>query len=236
MEWGGPVSRSGHRAPLLLCRAGDADRCPLLDDIVETPEAVMARGRVLKHDATTTVVIVGDEQRHWVIKRYNTKNRWHAIRRTIRRSRAFNCWHAAVRLQAIGIDTPRPVAVLEERRFGMLRGRSYFVCEHVEGCSLEYVLRHHSGDKARLMDQAATVVVRLRQHRIAHGDLKATNFIVGDEHLFLVDLDATRHGPGRAVTTGLRKDLQRFMKNWVDDPDLSSAFQERLGHLAGSGL
>lgn len=222
------MKRADNDTSRLWCLSGDADRCPLLDDIAALPEAVMARGRVLKHDGTTTVVVVGDGQRRWVIKRYNTKNRWHAVRRAFRTSRALNCWRAASWLAAAGIDTPRPVAVLEERRLGFIRARSYFLCELAAGVTLDQALQRPGTDPSPLIDRAAVVVERLREYGIAHGDLKATNFIVSGERLLLVDLDATRRTSGRALENGLRKDLHRFMKNWDDEPDLKTAFESRL--------
>jgi tRNA A-37 threonylcarbamoyl transferase component Bud32 len=213
--------------------ADEADRCPLLDDITALPEAVMARGRVLKHDGTTTVVVVGDGERGWVIKRYNTKNRWHAVRRAFRTSRAINCWRAASWLTKAGVDTPRPVAVLEERRLGIIRARSYFLCERVAGETLDQALGRPGIHRSTLIDRAADVVARLRQNGIAHGDLKATNFIVSEDRLCLVDLDATRRLSGRALETGLRKDLHRFMKNWDNHPELKAAFESRLADPDG---
>jgi len=188
----------------------------------------MARGRVLKHDGTTTVMVVGEAHRQWVVKRYNTKNRWHAVRRALRTSRAMNCWSAAWQLEAAGIDTPRPVAVLEERRLRRLKGRSYFVCEFIAGETLDRALSRRDGHRAYLVERAASIVRRLRRHRIAHGDLKATNFVVRDDRLYLVDLDAMKQGPGPAVDAALSKDQQRFMRNWADDPTLSREFEALL--------
>lgn len=202
--------------------------CPLLDELIERPAAVMARGRVLKHDGTTTVVAVSDASRRWVVKRYNTKNRWHALRRLFRRSRAVNCWNAAARLREAGIDTPPPVAALEERRFGVLRGRSYFIHEFVDGEALAHHLRPGSDRRAELVEQAAGIVRRLRAAGIVHGDLKATNFLVSNNRVVLVDLDATRCARGRRLETGLQKDLQRFLRNWSDQPDLLEEFTRQL--------
>lgn len=216
----------------LLYTGTDADRCPLLEDITALPDAVMARGRVLKHDGTTTVVVVSDDRRRWVIKRYNTKNRWHVIRRALRTSRAVNCWRAAARLKAADIDTPRPVAVLEERCLGVLRGRSYFICELVEGETLDRVLHSDTGHRTSLIERAAGIVRRLAEHDIVHGDLKATNFIVDGDRLFLVDLDATRGCEGRALVRGRGRDLRRFMKNWAADSELSREFADRLDDLS----
>lgn len=207
--------------------AGGDEQCSLLEDITVRPEVVMDRGRVLKHDGTTTVALVGDGTRQWVMKRYNTKNRWHAVRRLVQTSRAVNCWHAASWLRQAGIDTPRRIAALEERRFARLRGRSLFVCEFVEGETLNRALATDGGD-TRLVERSAAMVQRLRQHGIVHGDLKATNFIVCGERIFLLDLDAARRPTGRRLAAGLGKDLDRFLRNWRDTPELMREFTRLL--------
>lgn len=203
-------------------------RCPLFDELFEAPASVTARGRVLKHDGTTTVTVVGDPDRCWVVKRYNTKNAWHALRRLFRTSRAVNCWRAASRLRKAGIDTPRPVAAMEERRFGILRGRSWFISEYIDGDTLAQAIGHDTGHPSPLVAQAADIVLRLRTAGIVHGDLKATNFLVHGDRIYLVDLDATRNPRGRRLEAGLRKDLARFLRNWSDRPDLLGDFQDRL--------
>lgn len=208
--------------------ANDEDRCPLLDELIERPAAVLGRGRVLKHDGTTTVMVVGDGRRCWVVKRYNTKNRWHAFRRLFRTSRAVNCWNAAARLREAGIDTPRPVAAMEERRLGILRGRSYFVYEHINGETLASLLKQCADNPSPLVEQAGGIVLRLREAGIVHGDLKATNFVMSDGRMQLLDLDATRTARGRRLETGLQKDLQRFLSNWSDQPDLLDEFARQL--------
>jgi len=205
------------------------DRCALLDELAERPAAVMARGHALKHDAVTTVVVVDDGERRWVVKRYNTKNRWHAVRRLLRASRALNCWNASARLRDAGIDTPRPVAVMEERHLRFLRGRSYFIHEFIAGDTLTRRLASGAADRSDLVAQAAAIVRRLRAAGIVHGDLKATNFVVSGDRVYLVDLDATRPARGRALEAGLQKDLQRFLRNWSEQPELLQAFEKRLG-------
>lgn len=211
----------------------DRERCPLLDELVRLPASVTARGHVLKHDGTTTVTVVGDAVRRWVVKRYNTKNVWHALRRLFRTSRAVNCWRAASRLRDAGINTPRRVAAMEERRFGILRGRSWFVNEYIAGDTLAQAIGRGAGNPSPLVAQAAEIVLRLRTAGIVHGDLKATNFVVHGDRIYLVDLDATRSPRGRYLESGLRKDWERFLRNWSDQPDVLKEFESRLADAGG---
>lgn len=216
---------SGH-AGFLWHLANDDARGALLDELLARPDTVMARARVLKHDGTTTVAVVGDARHEWVIKRYNTKNRWHAVRRLLRTSRAVNCWRAAEWLRQAGIDTARPVAVLEERRWRHLRGRSYFISRYIGGETLDAVLDREPN--TALIEQASRIVRRLHAGGIVHGDLKATNFVVSGERIHLLDLDATRQASGRGLEYGRRRDLDRFLRNWQQRPDLYRRFEMAL--------
>ncbi|GAG15620.1 unnamed protein product, partial [marine sediment metagenome] len=116
----------------------------LLDRITADPDRAMQNlGQTLKHDSTTSVVKIREDGQCWVIKRYNTKNTWHALRRTVRRSRAANCWHMSALLTAAGVRVPAPVAYMEQR-IGPLHGRSYFVYKYVDAEHLLTYMMTHS--------------------------------------------------------------------------------------------
>ena len=93
------------------------------DAFVDDPDVT-----VLKSDRTSTVVLTSFDGRKIVLKRYNTRSFWHGFRRAVRRSRAANCWEAAARFRELGIDTARPVAMVE-KRFGPFTGRAYYAAE-----------------------------------------------------------------------------------------------------------
>lgn len=214
--------------PQLRVIARIPEKDPLLEKIIEYPEAAMARGRVLKHDQTTTVTVVGDSCNRWIIKRYNTKNPWHAVRRLFSTNRASNCWRAAAWLGAAGIDTARPVAAMEERYLKFLRGRSYFICEFIDGETLDGLISRQDEDSKRYIERACAIVQELGKHGIVHGDLKSTNFIVNGDRIALVDLDAMRRASGPPLAAGVEKDRRRFLRNWVDLPRLMEQFEQRL--------
>lgn len=203
----------------------DSDHSRWIDDLCTHPDYIMTLGNVLKHDATTTVIQLSRDHINWVIKRYNSKDSWHKIRRILQTSRAQNCWHASRLLKEIGILTPRRVAMIEERWKGKIRQRSYFVSEYIEGVTLDRVLADPDHWDENLIQQTAKLITKLRTNGITHGDLKATNFIVKDSDIYLIDLDVTKKVS--LGNQGLIKDYQRFMRNWEKNEKLHRRF-ERL--------
>ena len=122
-------------------RINPEHRGALLQRLIDDPDRAMTApgAQILKHDGTTTLSLVSDPPHRWVVKRFNNKNTWHAIRRTVRESRAERCWRVAPELLAAGIDTPAPVAAVE-KRWGPLKGRAYYVMQWVEGVLLSEYL------------------------------------------------------------------------------------------------
>lgn len=185
---------------------------------------------IYKNDDTTTVARASSEDSELVIKRYNTKNIWHVVRRAARRTRAAKCWDTAHTLLRIGVQTPAPVAFIEER-VGPFRGRSFYISEHVCG---EPCLSYLSGsisqaDADRLVDELAQLFHQFACHRFTHGDMKATNIMVCDGRPVLIDLDAARlHRSDWTFKPAFARDQRRFMRNWHQIPALHTAFQRAL--------
>ena len=56
----------------------------------------------------------------------------------------------------------------------------------------------------------------LADYRISHGDMKATNFLVRNGTLHVLDLDAMERSRTKAkFREKFGRDLTRFQKNWV---------------------
>ena len=204
----------------------------LFDRVISDPDrAIQDLGQVLKHDSTTTVAKLEQSGQRWVIKRYNTKNPWHAFRRTVQRSRASNCWHMSARLAAAGVSVPAPLAYLEKRA-GPLRGISYFVYEYVDADDLLTYMTTHTDAAVTdcVLQNVIDTFKALYASGINHGDMKATNLMVrGDRSITLIDLDASAK-PGSAETFRrfYAKDRSRFMQNWRNRPDLLERFERAI--------
>ena len=187
-------------------------------------------GSMLKDGNSSTVVRVNWAGRDWVIKRYNLKSKMHAFKRKFMRSRARNSWLAANWLQLVGVATPQPVAMFEERHLGM-KGRAWFICEYLPSetvLDLDPEQLRSDGVLWELVE-----LLRLMQLlRFNHGDMKATNLLWADGALSVMDLDAMRLMVNRAAwRRGFAKDRQRLLQNWDDDPQLQRQLEQTLPPL-----
>lgn len=207
-----------------------------LCQLMSEPEVAFGSAKFLKRGNTATVVkVVGDEG-DWVLKRYNIKSFWHGLSRCFRPSRAWISWKSAHRLELLGIATPKPLA-MRENRSGSLRREAYLVTECADGDDLKTWLLKWKG--AQFPEWLDKQVVRLFEtlwvSSVSHGDMKATNFIVVDEQVQVIDLDAVAwHSSNTSFIKAFRQDLQRFMENWQGNnwthfEQLLSPFAERAG-------
>ena len=219
----------GKRILLAPDRDTDALRTLLTD-----PDKIACKGRqILKTDATTTLWLAPMDGEQWVIKRYNTRGPWHALKRALHRTRAANCWRMAHTYLACGIATAPPVALIEQRHGGFA-GRSWFVNAFVEGTLLSDLLRERRdlGGLETVTDGVVEIFAALQANRLSHGDMKATNILLVDGVPLLLDLDAARlHHSGWAHRRALARDRRRFLRNWDRQPEIRRMFAARLDAL-----
>lgn len=198
------------------------------------PDALIDMNRLLKNGNTSTVAMVEVDGQRYAVKRYNIKNAWHALRRCLRPSRAWNSWRNAHRLTILGIPTPKPIALLE-KRWGFFRSKAYFITEYVDGIDVYHLLRSDKGQdvyQGDLVEQFGKLFQQLSTASISHGDFKATNFIVTDNRLFITDLDAMREHQFRCrFRKAFGRDLKRFMQNWADLSEVSNIFREQINNI-----
>ena len=219
-------SRAAGRACYAVRSYGDGLQRLLGDLDAGCPDEPSER---LKDGNTATVWRASLEGLSLVVKRYNVKDRWHGVSRAFRESRASVSWRNAHMLQMFGIDTPAPVAYCL-RRENPLQAVGYFVAEEVLGTNLrDWVAQHRDqpDEIQRVATMVASLLVRLRRLRISHGDLKASNFVLSEGRLFLIDLDSMRLHRFRATfERAWRSDMARFEENWRDLPQVSQIMRE----------
>lgn len=203
----------------------------LLQKIAQNNDAIPLN-HSLKQDIATTIWWLEYNKHTLVVKRYNTQNLWHTIRRSFRRSRARNCWNMSKIFEQSGVNTPARIAVIQEW-MGPFKLRSWFVSQYIHGIDLDHYLyarehNQHPEEKRikTVYDAASRLFKNLKAHRLTHGDLKATNILLSEDKLYLIDLDAAhqyRFGPG--LKRARLKDWHRFMKNWQRQAEVQRIFE-----------
>ena len=171
-------------------------------------------------------------ERNYVLKRYNIKSFWHGISRAFRPSRAHHSWRNASVLEMLGVATAHPFLYLEERVFWLFRRRAYFLCEYIDGHDLGTAWERQ---ELELSENEIVALFRnlfkiMADYRISHGDMKATNFLLQDKKLHVLDLDVMKRNSSKAKFAKMfSKDLLRFRKNWVGtsmEPEVESLLVE----------
>ena len=191
-------------------------------------DEAIAGGEIFKDGGTCTVAHVTTQETDWVIKRYNLKSATHAIGRAWRPSRAWHSWREGHRLSLLGIATPQPLALVEER-WGPLRRRAFLVNAYCPGRSLLDVLSAEYEPEPSLASALLTLFASLYSARISHGDLKATNLLWDGARLWLIDLDAVcQHRTAFGHRRAWQRDRSRFLRNWPAGSVLRHWLEQRL--------
>jgi len=160
-----------------------------------------------------------------VVKRYNIKNWRHALRRAFSRSRASRSWENAHALRAYHIQTPEPLAMIEQRT-GLIRRRAWFITRVAAGAGANKFFDDRELSESRSdMRRLAGLVSAFGENELVHGDMKATNFMLSARAVQVIDLDSMRQDAG---SVEIAEDRRRFLANWQDRPDMQQAFAELL--------
>lgn len=204
---------------LFIAASSDANM-NMPKDVAELDSLIQPHN-LLKNGNTCTVALAEIDNSKIVVKRYNIKSFWHGVSRAFRPSRAAASWANAHRLSLLGIATAKPIALYEQRSFGLLgfnlRSRAYFLAEYL---SLPDVAEYfaQTQDKDQRTEAVKNIVMlffKLYLLQISHGDMKATNIKMRGTQPVLIDLDSMRQHRGNHPVAHAR-DLQRFMQNWKD--------------------
>lgn len=205
--------------------------CPELQRLIANPDHYIEAGQLLKDGNSATVAKVNVGEKVYVVKRYNLKNIVHWLTRFWRPSRAWASWNNAQLLCFFGIATPKPLAMIEQR-CGALRGKAYFIAEHADAeNALDIAAKVKEQPEAleSLVKQFGDLFEVMKLLRISHGDFKATNFLVADGALTVIDLDSMElHASAQSHQKAFAKDQQRFMKNWLSDARVEAVMAKAI--------
>ncbi len=221
---------SVRRGPFALRAIRREEKAAMLP-VLEQADALLDQGHLYKTGGAASVGRVEAAGRTLVLKRYNIKGFAHWLKRFWRPSRAWHSWREGNRLAFLGIATPKPLAVLEQRLL-WLRRRAYLVTEYLPGPDIieRFAPFVASGEAPELELQALDqLFADLIRERISHGDLKGHNLFWQEDRWALIDLDSMcQHGSLASFSTAYARDRARFMRNWPESSNLYQVIDQRL--------
>jgi len=189
VHWNFQMAHAGNRGGTFLTDFVKADTATRLLNQIED---LMEAETVLKNDVSTRVVRCVYDGWDIVIKRYNNQGLWHALRHTIKGSRAKKCWRFGHLLTAAGIPCAAPIGVIEERHLGVIR-QSYIINAFVAG-PLLYVPMNDPNcspeQRQAIIQKTERLLEKLGEHKLTHSDMKSSNMIISDGGPVLIDLDS----------------------------------------------
>jgi serine/threonine protein kinase len=150
-------------------------------------------------------MVIRGVPRTLLIKQYKRKRGWKSIAYLTRPSQAIRSWRGSHALQIRNVGTVKAIAAIEERSPFHFLGNAYLISEKIPNvvnlAAVVSTLVDHTpaadAEKDALLRGLALFLRRIHALGIVHGDMKATNILVGARknggHAFyLTDLDFVR--------------------------------------------
>lgn len=148
-------------------------------------------------------------------------------------SKARRAFEYAIRLRALGIDTPEPVAYIEEKGCCGLFSIGYFVSGYVSDKNLKYLEQLSSSERKEMVNHFAAFLVGLHEAGFLHGDLNLSNILCHLEenrapHFCLIDINRSLFG-GRFSRSRCLNNLMRITHDRVLLTEIVSAYALERG-------
>lgn len=189
---------------------------------------------ILKAGRSSTVGKINLGHRTIVIKRYNIKNIWHHLRRAFRTTRAQCCWRFAHKLNLFYVATAKPIAYIEKSTLGC-KSTSYFISEYIAGTpAQDYFanaqVKEPPEEVNAIIGRVVNLLKQLCSLEVSHGDLKITNILLDEgKQPIMIDFDgAKEHESLHGLHKAWRKEIQRFLLNFADMPEIQARFLQEL--------
>lgn len=173
----------------------------------------------------------------YIVKAFRRPNAVNSVAYvTVRKSKARRSYENALRLESLGIATPRPEAYMEVRS-GLRLHESYYICRDVAAPQIRFWERR--ADTGTLVPAFAADMLRLHRLGVWHKDFSPGNILVGGNAaqgytFYYIDLNRMKfgvHDPARLLGT-----FGRLHDNEEPVAGLARAYASALRHTLANGL
>lgn len=133
-----------------------------------------------------------------VVKKFKMTRKYDHFRFHFLPSKAYRSLEIALALLQNGLNTPRPIAIIEERGKYNRLVSSYFLTEFLQfDCSFFQVLKEFDAElKGKLIAATARKIRLMHDAGIIHNDLHASNILISnikaEPELYFIDLNRAR--------------------------------------------
>ena len=175
--------------------------------------------RSLHTQAGNCNVVVKQYQRGGMVRHFNKNLYWHGH---YSQSRAWLEFKLLVKMTAIGLPVPTPVAARAKRTFLHLYESTIITQEIEQSETLADCLKQHSGQSAdhALWKKTGETIKRFHTANIYHADLNASNILIsGNDQIYLIDFDKGQLLPDnrtnwkRGKLDRLQRSLLKYQRN-----------------------
>lgn len=146
-------------------------------------------------------------------KAYRYQNRWEILLPSLRARVAEKAYLKAGKLKKLGINSPKPVALLYQRKFGLVLVTEELKCGGTLDESIRNILTPSPTPQlTEFLKRLASFLCRLHDKGIYHSDLHDKNIWLDNGEFYLLDLEAIRFVSEISLTRRIRN-LARIIRN-----------------------
>lgn len=150
----------------------------LTDEIARLPKRMDSGEGDVVYDSRNRVVRFSINGLTLMVKRFKRVNAVQQVAYTFfRKTKAERAFIFAKEFLRRGIDTPQPVAYMEQSRGGLFT-TGYFVSIETPGTEASLLLREVKDYPSDLAEDVARQVMMMHSRGVLHGDLNLSNFLV----------------------------------------------------------
>jgi tRNA A-37 threonylcarbamoyl transferase component Bud32 len=184
-----------------------------LSEVISNPDKFMSKGEEIKFEAGNHVVGL-DLPNHY-------------FRKVFSPTRAITAWKATHWLNAAGIKTINPLAVIEIYD-SFTTTESYLITLKQSGERLDQMKITESLESL-IPNKMGALIKRLGWIGFNHGDAKGSNFFFDKNSLIVSDLDACKRRIFQiTLDNKLSKDKKRITKSFENHPKIQSSLLKRF--------